>query len=205
MDEACAPTVTLDTLAGPHTLTIDFGNTDCTASNGRMRRGVLSVTFTGRYRDAGTVITIMPQGYFVNDNHVEGTRTVTNMGMNEDHHPWFTIVTNATVTAADGTWTATHHAERVRTWMEGYDTPTPEDDAYQITGNGHGVNRNGVSYTSTITSPLHVSAGCPYITQGTVEVTREGQPVRVLDYGNGDCDNTYTVTVNGQSHTVTIG
>ncbi len=204
-DEACAPVITIDTLAVPHTMIIDFGNSDCTAANGSMRRGVLSVTYTGRYRDAGTVITIVPQGYFRDDNHVEGTRTVTNMGMNEQHLPWFTVVTDVTVTAADGSWTATHHAEHVRTWTMGSDTHEWSDDAYLITGNGHGVNRNGVSYTSTITSPLHVASGCPFITQGTVEVTRQGQPVRVIDYGNGDCDNSYTVTVNGQSHSGTIG
>ena len=204
MDEDCAPTVTVDTLEMPHTITIDFGTSDCTAANGRMRRGVLYVPFTGPYRAAGTVITIPPQGYYVDDNHVAGTRTVTNMGLNEDHKPWFTVVTDATVTAGDGSWTATHHAERVRTWADGFDTPTQQDDAYKITGNGHGVNRNGVSYTSVITSPLRVHWGCPYITQGTVEITPEGHPVRTIDYGNGDCDNTYTVTVNGQSHTVTI-
>ena len=205
VDVACAPTVTVDTLATPHTMTIDFGTSDCTAANGRMRRGVLDVTFTGPYRAAGTIITITPQGYYSDDNHVEGMRSVTNMGLNEDHKPWFAVVTDATVTAGNGSWTATHHAERVRTWVEGSDTQTPQDDAYKITGNGHGVNRNGVSYTSVITSPLRVHWGCPYITQGTVEITPEGHPVRTIDYGNGDCDNTYTVTVNGQTHTVTIG
>lgn len=204
-EDACAPTITIDTLAMPHTMTIDFGTSDCTAANGRMRRGVLAVTFTGSYREAGTVITVTPQGYYVNDNHVEGSRTITNMGLNEDHQPWFAVVDEATITAADGSWTATRHAERVRTWTAGSDTQTRQDDAYVVTGNGHGVNRNGVAYTSSIISPLHRHVGCPFITQGTVQVLRENMPTRTIDYGNGDCDNTYTVTVNGHTFTGTIG
>lgn len=204
LNDACSPTVTIDTVAMPHTMLIDFGTTNCTATNGRSRRGKLMVTFTGRYRDAGTVITITPQDYYVNDNHVQGTKTVTNMGLNEDHHPYFNIVVDGTLTAADGSWTATHHAERVRTWTAGYDTPTSLDDTYSITGSGHGVNRNGVSYTVQITNPLIVAVGCPFIEQGTVQITPEDHAVRTIDYGNGTCDSTFTVSVNGHTYTVTI-
>ena len=66
MEDGCNPTVTIDTISMPHVMNIDFGSVNCTANNGRQRRGVLHVTFTGRYRDAGTVITITPQNYYVN-------------------------------------------------------------------------------------------------------------------------------------------
>lgn len=204
-EDACSPSVTIDTVAFPHTMDIDFGSTNCTAANGRMRRGVLHVTFTGPYHAPGTVITITPQGYYVNDNHVEGTKTVTNMGLNEDHVPYFTVVADLTVIAGNGNWTATHHAERIRTWVEGSDTPDHADDAYVITGHGHGVNRLGHAYVMNIQEPLHVHAGCPFITQGVVAVTPENQPERTIDYGDGSCDNTATVTVDGQSFTITIG
>ncbi len=204
-EDACAPTVTIDTVADPHTMIIDFGAANCTAANGRMRRGVLHVTFTGPYHAPGTVITITPQDYYVDNNHVEGTKTVTNMGLNDDHLPYFTIVEDLTVTAGNGSWTATHHAERIRTWAQGSDTPDPSDDAYVITGHGHGVNRHSHAYVMNIQEPLHVHAGCPFITQGVVAVTPENQPTRTLDYGDGSCDNTATVTVNGQSFTITIG
>jgi hypothetical protein len=204
-DDACDPTITLDTIAMPHTMTIDFGNVNCTAANGRMRRGILHVTFTGPYHAPGTVITITTQDYYVNNNHVEGTKTVSNMGLNADHLPYFNVVSDLTVIAGNGNWTATHHAERVRTWVQGADTPDHSDDAYVITGHGHGVNRNGNAYVMNIENPLHVHAGCPFITQGVVTVTPENQPARTIDYGDGSCDNTATVTVNGQSFTITLG
>lgn len=204
-DDACAPTVTIDPNATPHTMTVDFGSTNCTAANGRTRRGVLFVTFTGAYGDSGTVITITPQNYYVNDHHVEGSKTVTNMGQNTAHQPYFNVTVDGSITAPDGSWTATHHSQRVRTWTSGSDTPSWTDDAYTIAGNGYGVNRNGLPYTMAITNALHVNWGCPYITQGTLTLTPQDLPTRTIDYGNGACDGTFTVTVSGITVTVTIG
>ncbi|MBL0034922.1 MAG: hypothetical protein IPP26_03965 [Flavobacteriales bacterium] len=204
-NDACDPIVTFDTVAVPHTMTIDFGSVNCTAANGRTRRGVINVTFTGRYRDAGTVITITPQNYYVNDNRVEGTKTVTNMGLDNDGHPYFSVNVNGTLTAGDGSWTATHQAQRTRTWTEGSGTANLLDDVYLITGSGTGVNRNGVAYTTTITQALRVALGCPWITAGTVEITPQDRPTRTINYGSGSCDGTFSVTVNGSTFTVTIG
>ncbi len=204
-DADCDPVVTFDTLSSPRTITVDFGTVNCTANNGRMRRGRILVSYTGRYRDEGTVITITPDNYYVNDNHVQGTKTVTNLGENSDGHLQFSVVVNGSLTAGDGSWTATHQANRTRTWIEGEGTQTIFDDVYLITGGGSGVNRNGNAYTVSITNALRVQVGCPHITAGTVEVTPENKPVRTIDYGNGSCDGTFTVTVNGQTFTITIG
>ena len=76
---------------------------------------------------------------------------------------------------------------------------------YLITGAGSGVNRNSVPYTVSITNALRVEMDCPFITQGTVQITPTGRPARIIDYGSGACDGTFTVTVNGQTFTVTIG
>ncbi len=203
--DACDATVTFDTLATPHTITLDFGNVNCTAPNGRLRRGRILVSYTGHYREQGTVITIVPENYYVNNNLVLGTKTVTNMGPDANGHIYFTIVVSGSLTAGDGSWVATHNAARTRTWIEGSDTPEWSDDVYLITGGGSGVNRNGIPYTVNITNALHVEMDCAFITQGTVQITPTGRPVRTIDYGNGSCDGTFTVTVNGQTFTVTIG
>ncbi|HMC97635.1 MAG TPA: hypothetical protein VKG92_08285, partial [Flavobacteriales bacterium] len=41
----CAPVVTFDTVSTPHTMLLDFGDVNCTAQNGRLRRGRIQVTF----------------------------------------------------------------------------------------------------------------------------------------------------------------
>jgi len=203
--DECAPTVTFDTTSTPRTITLDFGSVNCTAPNGRLRRGRVQVSYTGHYRDQGTVITITPDNYHVNNIFVQGSKTVTNLGPNTAGHLAFSVVVNGTLTADDGSWTSTHQAQRTRTWIEGSTTAQILDDVYLITGNGSVVNRNGVAYSLAITNALRVQVGCPYITQGTVQVTPVGRPVVGIDWGSGTCDGTFTVTVNGQTYTVTIG
>lgn len=203
--DLCDPTVTFDTTSTPRSITLDFGTVNCTASNGRLRRGRILVSYTGRYRDVGTVITITPDNYYVNNNRVQGTKTVTNLGPNSEGQLQFSVSVNGSLTAADGSWTATHVANRTRTWIAGAGTPALSDDVYLITGGGSGVNRNGQAYTVSITNALRVALDCPYITQGTVQITPSGRPARIIDYGSGACDGSFTVSVNGQTFTVVIG
>jgi len=203
--DLCAPIVSFDTSATPRTITVDFGNVNCTATNGRIRRGRIHVSYTGLYREPGTVITITPDNYHVNNILVQGTKTVTNLGPNAQGQPTFSVVVNGTLTADDGSWTSTHQAQRVRTWLEGSNTAQIDDDVYSITGNGSGVNRNGVAYTLNITNALRVQVGCPWIMQGTVRITPTGRPEVTIDYGSGACDGNLSVTVNGTTYNVTIG
>lgn len=203
--DLCDPVVTFDTTSSPRTITLDFGDVNCTAANGRLRRGRIEVSYTGRYRDQGTVITIVPLDYHVNNHLITGTKTVTNLGPDADDHLHFAIAVSGAVTAPDGSWTATHSAARTRTWVEGEATPELSDDVYLITGGGSGVNRNGLPYTLAITQAMRVALNCPFITAGTVQVTPASGVVRTIDYGSGACDGTFTVMVNGHSFTVTIG
>src|SRR4051812_3516280 len=46
----CA-TVGVDTFSTTHTLTIRFGDADCQALDGRMRRGTIIIKYPGRYTD----------------------------------------------------------------------------------------------------------------------------------------------------------
>ena len=159
-NDPCDPIATFDTVAVPHSRTIDFGTVNCTAANGRTRRGVINVSFTGRYRNAGTVNTITPQNYYVNDDHVQSTRNTNNTGLNNDGHPCSSVNVNGTLTAGDGSWTASHQAQRTQIWTEGSSTLNLLDDVHLITGSGAGVNCNGTAYTTTITQALRVALGC---------------------------------------------
>ncbi|MEZ4790597.1 MAG: hypothetical protein R2811_11335 [Flavobacteriales bacterium] len=203
--ELCDPTVTFDTTSSPRTINLDFGDVNCTALNGRTRRGRIHVSYTGRYREVGTVITITPENYHVNDLLVQGARTVTNLGPNSDGHLQFDVLESGSVTASDGSWTATHSAHRTRTWIQGQDTDMTLDDVYLISGSGSGVNRNGLPYDVAITSPLRIELTCPYITQGTVRITPQGRLDRIIDYGTGSCDGNFSVIVNGHIFGLSIG
>jgi len=199
----CA-TKTLDTTVTPHVLTIDFGPTNCLCADGKYRRGQIVTTFTGHYRDSGTVITHTPTNYFVNDNAVMGSTVVTNMGHNANNNLYYTIVVNGTIIKALGGDTITHTANREREWILGVNTPQRQDDVYLITGTSSVSSTNGHSATAVITSALRRELSCKGIVSGTMSITPLNKPVRVLDYGNGNCDKFATVTVNGVTYNIIL-
>ena len=201
--------VTVDSTSKPHKITLDFG-TGCVGNDGRTRTGKIEITYTGRYRDSGTVITATLVNYTVTDlgstyaNKIEGTKTITNLGHNSKGHPMIEIkVTGAKITTAAGV--ATWACDRTREWSNGYNTPfNIFDDTYLITGNASGTNIKGISYTANVLSPLQVQVGCRWVESGVLNLTPSGVATRTIDFGNGNCDAFATVTINGKQYTITM-
>lgn len=207
---ACA-TVIVDTINSFKTITIDFGTEPCLCDewDNRYRQGIITATWTGAYRDSGTVITIVTQDYYQGElpshmNKFDFNKTVTNMGHNDNGNLHYAInVSSAVITLYTGetiTWTS----QRDREWIEGEPTLLPFDDKYSITGSASGTDRLGQPFTVTITNPLIFKFGCPWIIQGTMEIQHGSNPVATLDYGDGTCDNNATVTVNGNTYNIEL-
>lgn len=201
----CA-TVTRDTISVPHTVTIDFGPTNCLCNDGRNRRGQILVSYNGHYRDSGSVHTITFNNYYVNDNQVTGTKTVTNMGHNASGQSYFTVNVNGAVILANNAGTHSCTSARTRTWIAGEGTAIRADDIFEITGTASVTRANNKSFTINITTPLRKALNCNWIEQGVVQITPTAQSAqaRTLDYGNGNCDNQATITVGNNSHTITL-
>jgi hypothetical protein len=50
-----------------------------------------------------------------------------------------------------------------------------------------------------------MAIGCrKHFTQGVLEHTPSGKAMRTIDYGNGACDDQATVTINGNTYTITL-
>lgn len=187
------------------TITVDFGPTNCLCSDGRNRRGKVIVNYTGKYRDSASVHTITFDNYYQNDNKVEGTKTVTNMGKNSSGQIYFNINVSGTITKPDGTtigasWT------RVRTWTAGSATILNwSDDVYMITGSGT-ITRAAGTVNVAITTPLEVHLNCRWIEAGTVTYTLPGGATRVLNYGATPvCDNDAILTLpSGVTKAITL-
>jgi hypothetical protein len=197
----CA-TVILDTVVFPHELVIDFGEENCLCRDGRYRRGKIINTFTGRYREPGTILTHGFDEYFVNDNKVEGSRILTNMGYNDFGNLWFTIEIEGLITLAENGAIISWNASKEREWVEGSDTWNRCDDGYHINGTADGVRVSGKSWTKEIIIPLRRELVCRFFVSGSVEIIPEERPARLLDYGDGQCDNIATVTINGRTYTI---
>ncbi len=199
----CA-TITVDTVVMPHLMTIDFGVENCLCRDGNYRRGQIVVTFTGRYREPGTIRTHTFVDYYVNDNHVEGTSTISNLGFNENDDIYYSIVVEGSITFVGGEGTISWTANHIRTWIEGYETMTWMDDIYLIEGESSITHLNDNTTTREILTPLRRELTCPHFVSGTIEITPEERPVRVLDFGDGNCDNIATVTINGNTYTIRL-
>jgi hypothetical protein len=206
MLSACA-SITHDTIANPRLLTINFGSVNCLCSDGRYRRGIIHVSYTGRYRDSASVHTITFTNYHVDDNMIDGTKTVVNNGLNSAGNPTFAITVNGQINKTNGSsisWTS----NRTREWVAGDSTLSWIDDVYLISGtaNGSSTPSGGTptSFTLNITSPLRKELGCRHFTSGKFELTPSGRSTRYFDFGTGACDNEATVTINGHLFIVTL-
>lgn len=207
-DGGCA-TITLspwDTITWPKSITIDFGDSNCQGIDGKYRRGVITAVITDRYRDSLTVLTITPEDYYVNDFKIEGAKTVTNRGHISNGKMTFSVnVPGAIITNPEGK--AFHwSSNRTKVWVEGEATAWPivMDDVFEISGEATGTTFGGLDFDVAVTQPLRIERDCEWIVSGELEFTPEGYPTKTLNYGDGDCDNKASLTVNGVTIQITL-
>lgn len=200
------PLVTVDhpdEIYWPKVITIDYG-TGCEGFYGQTRSGMVKVTISGRYRVEGSIKTIELFDYVINGIAVEGTKTVENLGLNENNNLVFsTTLTGGKITTPNGI-VLNREFSREREWVAGADSPNHFDDVYFISGITTGTNYLGENYTRTITNPLEWSASCKFIKSGTIVSEVEGKATITLDYGDGVCDNEAIVSRDGKSKTILL-
>lgn len=197
----CA-TVTKDTVA--KRITIDFGTGNCTGNDGKERRGKIYIDYTGPFKQTGSVRTITFDNYYVNDNKVEGTKTITTIeGMDTPTPEWKVAVTGQLI-LANNAGTVSWTSDRTRKMIQGKDTPQWTDDVYTIEGSGSGVSARGVNFTTNITTALRKEIGCKWFVSGVIEHKPDDKPTRKLDFGNGTCDDQAELTVGNKHKTITL-
>jgi hypothetical protein len=188
----------------PKIITIDYGD-GCTVvfrDDTITRKGQIIITITDRWfmPDAKNIVTF--NDFYFNDVKIEGTRTITNLGFNEEGHLELGIVLEGgRITFTDNTF-MTRDADHVREWIRHF---SPQDDTIMITGSASGMNVLGEQYTRVITEPL-VLVHCReskwrwVIVDGSVEITNSAAGTSTLDYSAEDCDGTVIINKNGYRH-----
>jgi hypothetical protein len=202
------PILTVSGSGYPKTFTLDYG-THTLCEDGRTRSGLIITVLSAPYLDSATVVTSHFSNYYetVNsiDYHVNGVHVVTNLGHINSGHPYYRVnVDSASVISPTDTikWASL----RYREFTAGYDTWfNPFDDAYTITGSANGTDINGEAFTVNITEGLQVQFGCPFIKAGKIEIINPSRPTIYIDYGTGDCDANFTVTISGFTINITAG
>lgn len=185
----------------PKTITIDFGTG--TTDNGITRKGKIVGILTGPWWVAGTTLTITFTNFYRNDNKVEGSIILTSNGFSTDKSSYsYNVVVDKNRINADGK-TITWSSNRTITYYNN-NTLTHLDDWFTVKGSASGTNRDGVTFTTTITKELKKFVTYRYFVSGIVEHKVGAKATVTLDYGDGAKDNTATLSVEGKTKIITL-
>ncbi len=174
----------------------------CTDAKGNVRKGKITIHWAGgRWFKVGSVISITLTNYSINGVVINGSRTLSNVTTNVLFPTW-TVVAEHTATWPDAT-TASRTVHKTRVWdiAGGAITVTQTSGADSAAS---GTNRHGKTYTVQITAGLVFKLTCgnkAYIPVSGTKVITFDTKVVTIDFGSGDCDNTFTVTFNSTTRT----
>jgi len=196
--------VSLDFTSTPYKLILDFGTTNCLCEDGLYRRGKIIISTTTGFGDSLATLNTTLENFFVNDNEVTGTRILTYKGLNQSGHPNWDVTVNGSIILASGEGTITYQASNNIEMTEGASTSDYTDNVFSTTGSDNGTTITGQAFSSVITTPLISKMTCTHFVSGVVEITPAAEPVRILNYGTGECDNIATITVSGITFEITL-
>jgi hypothetical protein len=189
---ASSPIVTKDSVN--KVIYIDFGS-GIVGEDSVNRAGIIRVQYTDDYFTPGSVLTITFVNYKTNGSLLEGTRTITNMGVNGSGNMYWQVeAINMKKTAIDGVTWRKWNSSRTREMVSGFATPGDlSDDVYHINGTADGAFSNGSVFTANIIDLVRESS-CLWISSGVINAVVDNKDNYSADFGNGDCDNKVVVT-----------
>jgi hypothetical protein len=196
--------------AFPARFTLDFG-TACTGRDGRTRSGKVIIEYSSRLTEPGARAVTTFDNYRVDSFSIQGSQEIRNIAAPGSPRAWTITVSNARIDKPNSNyiqWSGT----RTITQVEGIFTSTALDDAFNVTGGASGTLRSGTlvsTWSSTIELPLRKRFTCRWFTQGTIRTLRGTLPANspyagILDYGQGNCDNVATLTLNNSTYQISL-
>jgi hypothetical protein len=201
------PTSTFTSITrSANNVVINFDTVNHLCKDGRYRRGKVLLSYTGNYKDSAETRTITFEDYYINDDKVQGTVTVTGMGRNADGHHLYAVVTEGQMAIQDTLGTYVFNATLDRTQTAGAGTVVWGDDVYELTGTSQGNDIYNNNIAMRIITPIVKipSFICNYLQAGTVEVQPQGHTFRSINLGEGNCDSEATVTIDTKQHAITL-
>jgi hypothetical protein len=215
-DDGCRPNISgsfdldrshKDSLIYRGTLIIDYGD-GSTCDSTDVKKGKITDTFTfiltwGDSVSFTSTETLTFEGFVRDSVQLDGTFVTTKV----NHNTKTVEAQDVRITYADTTsvsWSGVldytyEHGDKCK-W---------KDNTVHVTGSIDGVNREGVAFSLVITEELVFKYKCnkhrrSHPVSGVVQVT-VGGVVSTIDFGDGACDKTYTITTNGVTEEITFG
>ena len=201
------PVITVSGTGFPKTVTIAFGDAGCEKGGVTYKGTITAIISNASFKTEGSRIDVSFDNFYINGDKIEGTKTITNLGINSDSKLMFKAeVKNAVITTSNGT--IKFAATKTWTWLEGESTPWPviNDDVWLLEGYASGTNIDNMNFTASTLSPLKIKilacSNKTEIVSGTLEIKpAEGQDMK-LNYGDGGCDGEATLTIAGIDTTI---
>lgn len=171
----------LDTAEGCITnLTVVFNDTTCN-SWGRRKYGKLKVYLNGKLDEAGTVMTIIPEGFYLEGKRIEGTMKIVHHGFNTN------LMYEVTREVTDGkiwlssnmffTWNSKEFAE-----IDLFN----EEVFYEMEASV--TSQFGRQYDVETLDPLKSDFECGYFQSGELQLSSNWGLNQRINYGDGSCD-----------------
>jgi len=173
---------------------------------GKIKNGKISLTITyptsGDTTDQKAWTRLITFDKFTDGGRqVAGTKTVKYLGKDSIGEPQWNITDSLTITLKNGK-VITFNSSRKRTMTAGYLTPRLHaDDVFRIDGNGGGVTRNGVAYTTKAIGVVK-DFDCPYFKSGSIIFSSANVSDTVTFNGGASCSPSATISINGKTQTI---
>jgi hypothetical protein len=184
-------------------ITVDFGTTGCTDVRTNVRTGKLFFTYSGKRFMPGSTVVTTSENYAINGIKLGGTRTLTNVSTSTADAPKFNIVlAGGTATFDDGT-SATRESNITTQWVR---ATNPLEDKLIIdqSSTASGKTRAGRAYQVSLLKQLEFKRACGVAVSGIKKYVIDGTKEITIDYGDGTCDKSITITVNGITRSITV-
>jgi uncharacterized lipoprotein YehR (DUF1307 family) len=188
------------------TVTMDFGTTGCTSTKtGKTIKGKVSYQFTGTPQSGNFSGKITYETFSVNGNTITGIMTY---AVELATSKVTTTMSNIKVTGADGKSVNITSSTSVSTYNNNGTAQDVSDDTFSISNTSSGTSRDGSTYSIKTTSPMVTKVSCVqtgfyYPVSGVMEVI-VGKITSKIDWGNGTCDKSITITTGKLVETKTL-
>ncbi len=176
---------------------LDYG-TGCIDGDGIYKEGVINCRLYNYLDYNGGKLTCSFDEFYFGGNELSGSLTVTYLG-NEEYH-----VNTTNISLLVGNKVVYLDADLTLNRIEGEGTlEEVMDDAYSIDDLSFITDRYG-NEESVTAEGLYKLLGCRWISAGVVELENDDSEVQVIDFGNKDCNNEATVTIEDKVYVIDL-
>jgi hypothetical protein len=185
-----ADTTASDTI---HKFTLDLAKATCLDSDGKTYTGKAHLTFTNTIHEEGSTAVIKLEQY-KRSNHTSTCDSilVTYVGASSNHFTYNVKVIGGQCTSE--AFTIKYVCDKTMSFYASAANMlgTPFSSNY---GKSQGMSRTGLKFNAEVKVDIVKLNNCTYFSQGKVEHTPEGFKTKLIDFGDGTCDDLANFTI----------